>query len=249
MTIHFISKSRVKKSIYSLCLLLLSTTLPSLAQESRPIQTVLGEDIQSYLDKAANYGIIYSGKLEEPYYLTLKNHPYFRTDTFSSGTLCYNGIVYPDIMFRYDLYRDNIYVSHPQFLSNIELNKEKINWVITEDYKIIPSKGVNWRGAPDSHFLILLHDGAYPVIKTSRLSLLDKINNYSVEYSFSFKDRYHICINSICYPVKNKRSILKLFSDKKRELSQYLKTLDPILKTNPEIVYIELVKQYERLTR
>jgi hypothetical protein len=239
----------MKSRIYCLLLLLFFAHSLSYAQGNSQSQAVSKEDVQSYLNQVTDYAVIYSGKVEEPYSLNPTNHPYFYTDEFSVGTLSYNNITYPDVMLRFDMYRRNILVKHSQIPYGIELNREKVDWAILNGYKIIESNKVDWENVPDNRFLILLHDGIYPIAKTSTLFLEDRIYNSAAEYYFSFKDYYYICVNDVCYHLKNKRSLLNLFPDKKRELDQYAKQMKLNFRKDPKMAYVELIKHYEKLSR
>jgi len=233
---------------FFLPLLLFAHSL-SYAQGNSQSQEVSKEDIKTYLSQVADYAIIYSGKVEDPYYLNPINHPYFETDDFSIGTLSYNNITYTDVMLRFDMYRGNILVKHSQVPFGIELNREQVDWAIFNGYKIIDSKKTDWENTPDSRFLILLHDGIYPIAKRPTLLLENRIDNSTLEYYFSFKDHYYICVNGVCYHLKNKRSLLNLFPDKKRELGQYAKQMKINFRRDPEMAYVELIKHYENLSR
>ena len=237
------------KYICNSLLLFLFAASFSYAQNSNQTQTASAEDIRSYLSQVTHYGIIYNGKAEERYRLSFTNHPYFYTDKFSVGTLCYNDIVYLDVMLRYDIHRESIVVRHSEILNGVELNKEAVNWAVFNGYKIIASKEVDWENIPDNRFLILLYEDIYPIIKTSKASLRSRINNSEMEYYFELKDQYYICVNKICYPLKNRKSILDLFPDKRKELKQYAKQIDLDFKRDPELAYVELIKYYERLSR
>lgn len=55
---------------------------------------------------AGDYAALYSGKAEENYnqqkYL---NHPYWNTDEFREGAVCYGRWLYSDLQLRYDTYK------------------------------------------------------------------------------------------------------------------------------------------------
>ena len=239
----------MKRSLCSFFLSFLFVTSFSYAQDSRQIQTISTEDIRSYLSQVADYAIIYSGRIEDPYLLNPINHPYLDTSAFHAGTLCYNDIIYENVMLRYDMYRENILAKHSRLPYGVELNKEKVSWAIFNGYKLIVPKEVDWTNVPDNRFLILLHEDTYPVIKIAGASLQNRVNNDKIEYYFNFNNQYYICVNGVCYPLKNKRSILDLFLDKKRELNQYIKQVGLNFRKNPDVAFVELTKQYARLSR
>ena len=240
----------MKIAICNIFLLVFVITFISYAQDNRQIQKTEDiKEIQLYLNKVADYSIIYSGRVEEPYFINLTNHPYFNKEKFSTGVLCYNDIVYTDIKLRYNLHREDILVEHPGLLFGIELKKENVSWFTIDGYRVVASKKIDWENVPDARFLILLHEGMYPVVQTSKSALLTNYSNRVVEYYFDADNRYYICISGICYPLKSKKSLLNLFPDQRRELDQYAKQKRLDFKRNPETAYVELVEYYERLNR
>ena len=58
---------------------------------------------------AGDYAALYSGKAEENYnqqkYL---NHPYWNTDEFREGAVCYGRWLYSDLQLRYDTYKKSL---------------------------------------------------------------------------------------------------------------------------------------------
>ena len=242
----------MKRNILNLLILVLFAPSFAYAQESRgneKTQTVVEKDIQSYLNQVAGYSVIYSGKAEEPYSLEFVDHPYLGSDKFSAGTLCYNGIIYTDVMLRYDTYKGGFLVRHPGLLFGVELKTERVNWAVLNGHKIVASKEVGWENTPDNGFLILLHEDVYPVIKVSKSVARNRKEGQIVEFYFKFENQYYICVDGVCHLLKNKKSVLDLFPDKKGELNQYANQKRLNFKGNPDTAYVELVKYYESLSR
>jgi len=242
----------MEKKICNLLTFFLFAVSVSYAQESGrdgQLQRASTKEIKSYLEMVADYAVIYSGRIEEPYTSTPSNHPYLGSDGFLAGTLCYNGIIYSNIMLRYNIEREDFLVMHNQFRFGIELKKEKVDWVVLNGYKIVASRGIDWKGIPNSRFLILLHEDMYPIIKDSKASFRSRNSDKTVEYYFELENRYFVCVDGICHLVKNKKSILNLFPDKKGELDLYARRMRLDFKREPEAAYVEMVRYYESLNR
>jgi hypothetical protein len=192
------------------------------------------------------YAALYTGKMEVPYTVTFTNHPYFETPGFISGTLCYNRVVYKDILMRIDLFKDEITVIPPNMSYRIVLNNEKFNYAILNGTKII--KSVADRKTKEK-LLVLLHDGTYPVVKIHNINAIEELSVQEIKRYFSMQYQYAIYSNETLYPVKNKNAILKLFPDRKKELNEYAKLhkLDFGKQTVKSI--ISLVDHYEYLSK
>ncbi len=203
--------------------------------------------VANYMTNAKEFAALYTGKAETPYYVTFTNHPYFEQDNYVSGTICYNRVVYQNVLMRLDLYRDEITVISPDKPYRVVLNNEKFNYAVINGATIIKSDDEK---KSKTKFHILLHSGTYPVVKQYNLIIREESSSLDrvVRRSFLIYQQYAILIDGKPYMVKNKNSILKLFPDRKKELNEYAKQhkLDFYKRTEQSI--ISMVDHYETLT-
>jgi len=201
--------------------------------------------IQNYMSSTQAYAALFSGKTEMPYDVTFTNHPYFETDRYVSGTLCYNRVVYKDILMRIDLFRDELTVICPDVPYRIVLNNDKFHYAVLNSSTII--KSVDEKN-PKTKFLVLLHAGNYPVLKKYAVRIA--VNHPSprvLTRTFLFQNQYAIDVEGILHTVKNKNSILKLFPDRKKELNEYAKLHKLNFRKQPEQSIIALVNHYDTI--
>ena len=216
------------------------------AQEQKTAIFPAGNFVQNYLTEAKDYAALYTGKTETPYSLAFTNHPYLETPGYVAGTLSYNGALYRDVLMRLDLFRDEITVISPNTPYRIVLNNAKFNYAILHGLTIIKSedeKGTNTK------FLVLLHNGTFPVIKKHTLRIIEEASSLdrTLTRYFQFQQQYIVFVDGIPYAVKNKNSILKLFADRKKELNDYARQHKLNFKKGIEQSIIELIAYYESL--
>ena len=76
---------------------------------------------------AGDYAALYSGKAEENYnqqkYL---NHPYWNTDEFREGAVCYGRWLYSDLQLRYDTYKKSLIVVTPEKRITLQVDMRKV---------------------------------------------------------------------------------------------------------------------------
>jgi len=202
--------------------------------------------VQGYLSDTKEFAILYSGKTVVPYDRPFANHPYFESGVYVKGTLCYNHVVYPDVYMRLDLYRDELSVFFAAKPYHIVLEKEKFKYAILNGSTIVLSVGEN---DSNSKFLVLLQDGTYPVVRKYKLSIYEDRQSDSrfIIRSFRTQTQYAVYINGVPYTVKNKKSVLKLFADRKKELNEFAKQHKLDFSRQPEQSIIALVNHYEML--
>ena len=215
------------------------------AQEKRLAGMPSDNVIQTYLTEANVYAALYTGKTETPYEKRFVNHPYFETNTYISGTLCYNRVVYKDILMRFDLFRNELTVVPPGKPFPVILNNEKFNYAVLNGTTIVLS--VSEKDSKEQ-FLVLLRNGIYPVAKRYNIRMGEDTSlDRTVVNLFRIQKQYAICINGVPYTVKNKNSVLKLFPDKRKELNEFAKKHKLNFSNQIEQSIIALVNHYETI--
>ena len=248
------------------------------AQKQDP-EAVVDEDVMSYHKAIESSAIIYVGKDETSFYkYPLKNTPYLDTDEFRKGIVSFDGRIYPDIMLRLNLNREELVVRSPDGAFNIVIPKERIDYAFIDSLLIYYHQPI----APDGiilpeGFYIRVHDGKYQVWKrdlysmniwSSRAGDLAKSINEKLVYiegmqksyeeSIRPPDEYYIFYSKmrlfvvkegIYYPVKNKRSLLNLFATKKKELKTFIRRSELIFRKEPEKTVIAVINYVNELNK
>ena len=213
------------------------------AQEKRIAGMPSDNVVHNYLTETQGYAALYSGKTETLYNKRFVGHPYFENDIYISGTLCYNHVVYKDVLMRFDLFRNEVAVTVPNRLFfPIVLNNEKFDYAILNGSTIVLS--VSEADARDK-FIVILQNGDYPVVRKYNMR---RITLPSFMEEYNTKNQYDIYINGVAHPVKNKNSMLKLFPDKRKELNEFAKQHKLNFKNQIEQSILALVNHYANLT-
>ena len=233
----------IKKNI--LCFLFLLCGGILLAQENRIANDPPSSFIHSYQEAAGTFAALYNGKASLPYTQQFANHPYFESPNFSNGTLCYNGVVYIDVLMRIDLFRDEITVIFPDNPQRIVLDNEKIDYAVLHGATFIVSFSDN-----NAKYILLelVDDGIYPVVRIYRVTLFEETLSFNtLTNSFKTQIQYAVRMEGAYYPVKNKKALLKLFPDRKQELNKYAATHKLNFKKQTGQSIIALVNHYENI--
>ena len=88
---------------------------------------------------AGDYAALYTSKVEVGYspYLYI-NHPYWDTDEFKKGAVCYGGLVYTDLQLRYDTFKKQLIVITPEKRILLQVDMRKVDYFIIGDKKFVP---------------------------------------------------------------------------------------------------------------
>ena len=113
-----------KTIFYMLCLLCgWQVSAQELAvSESLPVDGKEGR----YVEKAGNQALIYAGELEPLYLNRLEGHPYLDTKDYRKGTLAFDGIVYPGVEMRLNVYLEKLIVLSPDRRLHVIVPPERI---------------------------------------------------------------------------------------------------------------------------
>jgi len=213
------------------------------------IKVIPEKVIESYIEYAGEHAVIFNGKEEVTYDHASTNHPYLVTSQYTPGELLYNNILYKNVSLRYDLFRDELIIKVPNISYSVVLEKEKVTEAVVDKYRIIRHEKNLWPNIAPGNYLLLLHDGQFPVVRKNQMTRDQKVVDQSVEYRFRLRERYYIYKNGICHQVSNKGSLLKLFPDKKKELETYIKQQNLNFRKDREQSIVAIVQFYEGLTK
>lgn len=237
----------MKKSIF---ILLLSLSAGSAYSQQVRINSASSEMPEKiYLSTANEYAILFNGKEYNRYTRQTENHPYLVQKDFTDGEISFGGIYYPHVQMVLDLYKDELIVQAPNKPYNIIIEKERFDYAWLHGYQIVKPSTRGWKNLGGNEYVLLLHDGNYPVIKKYSIQYEEKVNGLSVEASFRIKEQYYICKDKYCHPVRNKRSLLKLFPERKKELGQFIKIQKLNFRKNPEQAFVRIVEHNEALEK
>ena len=213
-------------------------------------QSLLAQDdhyAAGYMSAVSNHAALFSGNRQLPFTLHTLNHPYFRSDDFFSGKLSYEGVVYPKVWLRWDLYRDELMILSPVNYSII-LQSEHIDFAEIHDYRIFYLHSDGLPGCPSSGNYILLYSGNHRLIEklTNELNLKDK---NSSEYYFILSTRLYLQKDEVYHKIKNRRTLLKALDTHRKELKQFIRANGFGFKRDAETMALEVVKEHEKLSR
>ena len=210
------------------------------AQNAR--QQLVDNAAREYLSNAGNQSTLYYGKEQEGYQRTI-NHPYLIDQQHVKARLSYGGVVYPEVMLRLDLFRDELIVLSP-FFRNIVLVPENVDLAEMYDRRIIYFRKDSLPGCPSSGYCTLLHSGKYKVLErqTNRLT-----HNDRSEFYYYMSTSFYLYKDDAYYIIRNQRGLLKALGTHKKELKRFISSNRLQFRDNPETFLIKTVNEYENL--
>jgi hypothetical protein len=215
-------------------------------------QKALNNTVALYYQSTGDQSGLYNGSQYAGYPFNFKDgaHPFFFTNLFSTGSVMYDNILYTHAQLLYDeagdvlVFRDT---SH-----RLQLLSDRISrFDILDNNFIRIMKDSSSRPLINTGFYNLLYDGSLQVLKKEIKNVREDIrNNYDgvIRY-IEVKKYYYIKKNNTYYPVKNKKMVLEIFKDRKKEIQQYIKVNKLSFKNNRDNLLIKTAACYERITK
>lgn len=220
-------------------------SLPSFAQSFNKdtlfIKDALAHAQHIYHKNTHSHAPVYQGAEYGLYRSLDGEHPYFLSDDWIEGTIMYDDALYTQIPIQYDIEKDEIII---EYLNGNNLNPSKTNiqYFIINNHKFISLHN----NGLENGFYEILYDGKVKAYARYKKILYETITR-KVEHHFDEKTRYYIYKDGVYTAVKNKRSVLNTFKDKKRELKKFISKNKLSITQNKAGFIIQLSEQYDNL--
>ena len=219
------------------------------AQRSFP-EVVDNGNISSYLKTVSLHSVIYSGKVESRYNIGAINHPFLDTDEFRKGILSFEGRVYTDVLIRLNQHLEELSVLSPGKNFSVKVPKDRIDYAIIDSLLIVHHQPESADGIyMPKGFYIRIYNGDCQVWKRDVYILDARQNHLYWENFFNRKTKIYVFKDGIYNPVKNKKSLLNIFSDKKKELNIMIKERDTDFRTNLEKAIVTVTDYYDKINK
>ena len=232
----------------SLCFLLISVC-PVVAQTHVPdtlfVASAKMSQIERYTEDIAAQARLYNGSAYKDFYSKNDEHPFFGIDDWTYGDIVYDEALYVNVPMFYDLSSDKVITEHALSGAKLELISAKVKRFSLGSHQFV-------RIAPgDTHqiagFVEVLYDGETKVYARREKILMEKVESNTIIQTFDSKNRLHILKGGTYYPVKSKRSVFEVYSDKRQELKSFLGKQKIRFGADREYAIVQLAKQYDSL--
>lgn len=176
------------------------------------------ELIDSFHEKAGSYASLFVGKVEHGYPASAyANHPYWDDIRFYAGEVSYRGLWYRNLSMRYDAHLRQLAVMAPDKRMTMLVDMREVDRFLLD--------GILFLKEGDSYVAELHRGPNLRLIRETECSLSTaELRDKASFRKFSRKVRYLLYRGNDVQEVKSKSSVLKLFPQHKKALSQFAKT-------------------------
>ena len=223
-------------------LLLLFPALNPAYSNNTERQQQIDNSALEFMRAAVNQSTLFYG-IEQLQHPRLSNHPFLISEQYTQGRLSINGIVYPEVMLRLDLNRDELVILSPDF-RHIVLSPENVDFAEMHGRLIIYYRQNNLPGSPPTGYHQLLHSGKTKVLKrqTAELKIVHR------ELDFVHSTRFFLYKDGEYHTIRNRRELLRVLYPHRRELRQFISANQLQFRQNTGEFITQVVREYEKLS-
>ena len=176
-----------------------------------------------------------------------EGHPFFQSKIFETGAVLYNNVLYEKVPLLFDIIKEELLIHDPSKIYILKLKSERIRWFGIWGHTFIRLIVDNAINSP-------LHTGFYDLLYNGKTSLYNKVSKHFQENSASTQglnkyvvesNEYFIKKDNQYYKVKNKKSLLTVLNNKKKEVAQFIKKNKLNLRKDNNNALIKIVAYYD----
>ncbi|HEY4287863.1 MAG TPA: hypothetical protein VGN00_12245 [Puia sp.] len=206
------------------------------------------EAVQSYTTSPASRDKLYNGPLYSGYDHHPQGHPFFISDTLLTGSISYDGILFPGVRLSYDLTKDAVIMKNVQKDINFQLLPEKLPYFTIAHHRFVyltsDSTAVD---LPSTGFYEELYHG-----KAIALARHEKVIQYigrAEENLTHYRqyDFYHLQVRGRYYSIHSERNMLDAFGPDKTLIRDFVKRSRLSFRKDPVATLAKTAEYYSKL--
>jgi len=238
-----------------LCLMSIIVSKKTLAQfvnrDSSSQQDAFNNAVTFYYSSVGKQAGIFNGPEYNLYDPLIKGNAYFSdVNTFTPGSIYYNGVFYKDVPMLYDIYIDDVVTLLYNHSSIYSLLKEKVAGFnfLNHHFVNINSDTLGSKSNIKSGFYDQLYAGKCEILVKYEKSIQSSVGSFNTpEDYFRGSTKWFLRKNNIYYSFDGQGTLLNLLVDKKKELKQYIRSNQIKFQDKPEEAMVKIVFYYDHL--
>ena len=194
---------------------------------------------------------LYNGSEYVNYAYTINEGiPFFETAAFSTGHVLYDSILYQNVPLLYDEVKEIVVIQDPSGRNSIQLNNEKLTSFGLLDHHFVKLQQDSLGRSPiRTGFYDALYQGKVSVYEKQIKKVLESVTmTEGVRRHIDEQDVFFVQKGSTFYTVKNKREVLNILKDRKKEVQQFIKKNKLNVRRATETSLIKIASYYDQLT-
>ena len=226
-------------------------TTQIVAADSFSIQTLKEKAVEKYYNYMKSQLKVLNGWEYKDYHRLITGDQFFLTDEPVNGSVLYDGILYPDLQLRYDIVNDVVVIRHPSqegYISDVQIPGDKISRFTIPEHNFIRinSDSLSETNIPTG-FYDQIYNGTVQVLVKRMKRLVESAGSSEIQKEFVYKERFYIYRNNEYHQIRGRRSFLKLFPERKKEIKRFLKKNNLRFNYDKEKAILKATQYFDQL--
>jgi hypothetical protein len=177
-------------------------------------------------------------------YPGMVNHAFYPETDWQNGSLLYDGIWYHDISFKYDIYKDELVILHPNN-TPVRLFSDRVQEFYFQGQNFV-RLSQDKDNIIKSGFYQRLAEGNATIFARRYKEKQENIVELAIERRFVGFNDYYVLKDGNYHAIVKKRSLLNLLKDKKQGIVQHLSQKKLRYKDDVEKSILQIVEFYNQ---
>ena len=200
-----------------------------------------------YMTSLGQQSPLYNGIEYLEYAFTFREgHAFFESKEFKDGEIYFDGMIFHKVPMCYDLVRDQLIIRDFHNIYKIVLPVNKIQQFTLSGHTFVRIQHDSLNEVKTG-FYDQLYNGKIDLFAKREKKIIEKNEFPRIDIVVYSINTYYIMKEGVYYNLKNKRDLLNILNDKKKEIQQYFKKSKIKFEDNPEKAMIAAVEYCNRL--
>jgi hypothetical protein len=220
-------------------------------EDSLLCQTAISNTISIYKNQLGDQSPLYNGsRYSTTGFIFRTGSPYFLSDSFSRGSVVYDGILFDSLNLLYEDLRELLIVKNDNYL--LQLVNQKISSFTISDHSFIRlTADSSSSGIPKTGFYEVLYNGHSQVLKKTYKTIIEEPSVYenTVIRHIDVGYNYYIKIGNGYKRVKSDGELIDLLTGHRKEIQKFIKKNKLKFRRDKENVLIRVAWYYDQISK
>lgn len=194
---------------------------------------------------------LYNGSEYVDYAYTINEGiPFFETSQLATGSVVYDSVLYQNVLLLFDEVKELVVIQNAAANGKMQLNNERVTAFSLLNHYFVKLLQDSLEGSPiRSGFYDMLYNGRISVYEKQTKKVLETVTELEgVRRRIDEQDAFFVKKDNAFYTVNNKRDVLNILQDKRKEVQQFIKKKKLNVRKAKEISLVKIAAFYDQLT-
>jgi hypothetical protein len=220
-------------------------------EDSLLYQTAITNTISFYKNQLGDQSSLFNGsRYSTNGFIFRTGSPYFLTDSFSRGSVMYDGILFDSLSLLYEDLRELLISKNDNYL--LQLVNQRISSFTISDHSFIRlTADSSNSGIPKTGFYEVLYNGRSQVLKKTYKTIIEEPSAYenTVIRHIDVGYNYYIKIGNVYKRVKSDGELIDLLMGHQKEIQKFIKKNKLKFRKDKDNVLTRVAGYYDQISK